>query len=214
MRIARLCEAYAVKIASDLGEPEAAELEAHALAAADATGQLWPRLEARRGAAYHELAVDNPSRVVELAEQCEAMIAGTDSVLSLLHLGPMHAEALVRLGRGDDARAVLARTEAIAAVGDGRFGRVSCQLVRGLLLAREGDLDGAAAAVEEAIAGFEAMGCNLVLARALWVRAALRESRGEDGAGDRERAAELLLAAGAEPVLARLRDQPPSLPGG
>jgi tetratricopeptide (TPR) repeat protein len=208
VRVRRLCDSYEVMLASDFGEAATAELATHALAAADATGQLWPRLEARRGAAYHELAVDNPTRVVELAEQCIAMIAGTDSVLSLLHLGPTHAEALVRLGRGEEARVVLARTEQIAAVGDGRFASVSCRFVRGLLLAREADLGEAAVAMDEAIAGFAAMGCRLVLARALWARGALRSRRGEAGSDDHQRAAELLLAAGAEQHLSRLRANP------
>lgn len=63
---------------------------------ADETGLFWLRLEARRAAAYRELWWGGAAKTVHFAEECRALLAGTDAQQTSLLLGPVHAEARAR----------------------------------------------------------------------------------------------------------------------
>lgn len=205
-RVAHLGAAIGVLVATDRGDERAAVN----LASADSTGLLWLRLEARRAVAYQELWGGDPARVLALAAECRELLAGTDAQQTNLLLGPVHAEALVWLGEMGEANEVLARTRELARQAEAPFAEHACVRVRGLLRAQSGDMDGAAEDFDAAVAGLEELGARLELARALAGRAALRERRGVDGAGDdRRRVAEILVHAGAERLLSRWREWPP-----
>jgi tetratricopeptide (TPR) repeat protein len=209
-RAARLCEATSVLVATDRGDDDAAQRAAACLENADETGLLWLRLEARRATAYRELWWGDPAKTVAIAEECRALLAGTDAQQTNLFLGPIHAEALVWLGRSAEAGEVLARTAELARRAEAPLGELACRRVRGLLRALGGDADGAVDDLDAAVAGLEALGARLELARALAARAALRDGRADgSGRADRERVADLLVEAGAETLLRQWREQPP-----
>ncbi len=209
-RVARLGAAVGVLVATDRGDADAADRAAASVASADETGLLWLRLEARRAAAYRELWRGDAAKVPPLAAECRELLAGTDAQQTNLLLGPLHAEALVWLGRAAEAGEVLAFTEELARWSEAPLGEHACRRVRGLTRALGGDRDGAREDVDSAVAGLHAIGARLELARALAVRAALADGRVDgSGHGDRRRVAELLVEAGAESLLARWREQPP-----
>ncbi|HET9767941.1 MAG TPA: protein kinase, partial [Thermoanaerobaculia bacterium] len=131
-RAARLCESTSVLVATDRGDEDCAQRAATCLENADATGLLWLRLEARRAAAYSELWRGDPARTVAIAEECRALLAGTDAQQTNLFLGPVHAEALVRLGRHAEAGELLARTAELARRAEAPLAELACRRVRGL----------------------------------------------------------------------------------
>ncbi len=203
-RVARLCDVIAAMVATDAGDPRAAELAAATLAAADASGLVGLSLEGRRAVAHHELWAGDPARVPALAGEVETLLAGRDARLTSLHLGPLHAEALVRLGRSEEALAVLAGALDLAAIAEAPFAHHCCLRVRALARAARGELDAAAGDLDAAVAGFEEIAAGTELARALAARATVRQRQGADGSADRERAVAILSAAGAAGALARL----------
>jgi tetratricopeptide (TPR) repeat protein len=173
LRAAKLATAIAVMNATDLGDPGAGELAAATIASADATGLLGLRLEARRGGSYHALWTGDPERAVVLAEEFRTLVLQSDACMYRLHVGATHGEALLRLGRPDEALAILEETLAIAERAEALGPRFSCLRVRALVRAARGDLDGARDDLARAIAGLEELGAKLELARALQARAGL-----------------------------------------
>jgi DNA-binding NarL/FixJ family response regulator len=103
---------------------------------------------------------------------------------------PDVVEALVAVGRIEDAETILAKLEARACRLDHTWARPAALRCRALLLLARGDAEPARVAAEAAVTGFEAAGFLLDLGRARLVAGqALRRL------GERRRAAEQLEAA-------------------
>ncbi|MGH3003889.1 MAG: helix-turn-helix transcriptional regulator, partial [Gaiellaceae bacterium] len=169
--------AAAIEIATVLDDrmARAMSLSARALAAAfagrtadarDAAGAaiaLFEELEWRSGLIWPcwalgqaELAAGNPAGADAVLGPLAAQVAGlgdTDPVLSMFV--PDEVEALTALGRAAAASSLLEPFEERASALDRGWARAAAGRCRGLLLAAEGDFDGAVSALEEALAHHE-----------------------------------------------------------
>jgi DNA-binding NarL/FixJ family response regulator len=170
-------------------EDEARRLGAEAVAHAEAAH--WPELAARSRWALGllEISRGEPGRAWELLADVPERHEGA----LCRRMGPVPdaVEALVALGRLDEATAIVARLEAELQPGD-RWAHPAAERCRALLLLARGDAKRALAAAEASVAGFDAAGFPLERGRSLLLAGeALRRL------GERRRAAEKLEAAKA-----------------
>jgi ATP/maltotriose-dependent transcriptional regulator MalT len=86
---------------------EALELARKECKRAEATGLLYLRTEAQRSLAYVEFKRGEFEEAVRLSELILELTADTDARVSRLWAGPVHIEALIALGRHDEAREML-----------------------------------------------------------------------------------------------------------
>jgi len=143
------------------------------------------------------IAADDPAALLAAAEPAAELVQGADP--GAFPFGPVLAEALVGLGRLEEAAECLDAYEERATRFGRRLARMQALRVRGMLRSAEGDHEGARRALEEALALGAGLGAPLELAR---VRTAF--GRALLAAGDAVRARRelagaerLLLAAGA-----------------
>ena len=139
-----------------------------AVALAEEIGRNWPRLWALGALGFVELSLGHPAeahehlaRAITSAE--EAGIREPSECGFVID----DVEALIALGRVDDAAALLEPLEARSVAFDRPSARGGCARCRGLLLAARGDLPGALAALEEALEQHERVPRPFELARSL-----------------------------------------------
>jgi len=93
---------------ADLGRLDEAGTLAHeSIAVAEKMGLLYLRTEAIRGLAYVHFKLGEFEDVVRLSERIIELTEGTDARNSKLWAGPVHIEALLALGRREEARSRL-----------------------------------------------------------------------------------------------------------
>jgi DNA-binding CsgD family transcriptional regulator len=148
--IARLNLALEALVHAELGEPDAARRAAEQ--ALEPAPDHYPRLVASEALGHLALALDTPAEAVAQLGSCLAFVrteaisepGATRFVVDLI-------EALISLGRNDEAAETLVWYEDNAH----RLGRVSaaanCLRCRGLLASQAGDLAAALASFEEAL---------------------------------------------------------------
>ena len=139
-----------------------------AVALAEEIGRNWPRLWALGALGFVELSLGHPAeahehlaRAITSAE--EAGIREPSECGFVID----DVEALIALGRVDDAAALLEPLEARSVAFDRPSARGGCARCRGLLLAARGDLPGAMAALEEALEQHDRAPRPFELARSL-----------------------------------------------
>ncbi|HYV04559.1 MAG TPA: hypothetical protein VFB82_08240, partial [Blastocatellia bacterium] len=89
---------------ADLGRLDEAQTLAHeSLAVAEKMGLLYLRTEAIRGLAYVHFKLGEFDEVIRLSERIIELTEGTDARNSKLWAGPVHIEALLALGRREEA---------------------------------------------------------------------------------------------------------------
>jgi len=206
-RVEILARAELVIVLVARGELDAARaVGASALERAEALGLLGGRLEARRALAVLAAAEEDWDAVLERIEQCAALYAGTDSRVSRLLAGPVHALALVRIGRLDEADLRVEALLAHAAESDSPHYDGVARRIRAEIRAARGDVAGAEVDLCEAIARLEATGSRVEIGRAFSFRARLSRGRGETDAAreDTARARAIFEGAGAALDSARL----------
>lgn len=204
------CWALAQRALVHAHRGDAAAAREAAAAAAELSARLGaaePMLWATTATAVLELSLGNAAeawaataRVVELAE------AGGVGPVGFL---PDALEALIALGDLDRAEALLAHFERRGRALERPWILAAAARVRGLLLAARGDLDGAASALDEAVAAHEQLGLRVALARTQLAQGQVRRRRREkQRARDAlERALGLFEAIGARLWAARARDE-------
>jgi DNA-binding CsgD family transcriptional regulator len=217
--LARLNVALEALVHAELGQPEAAWRAAEqALVQAP---DHYPRLVAAEALGHLALILDTPAQAAAHLESCLAFArtegisepGATRFVVDLI-------EALVALGRSDEALETLAWYEGNAH----RLGRISasanCLRCRGLLASQAGDLDGALVRFEEALVQHDGVEIPIDRGRTLLaLGAALRRakrrrearSRLEQAAAVFERIGVALWAGQARSELRRISGRAPAV---
>lgn len=186
------------------GDPEAARRWGRtARDRADELGHTWIRMEAERALAMADLQAGEPQAAADrLRAVFDHVVAAGVREPGMFPVAPELVEALVLLGRYDEARAVLAWLEEVSAEQDHPWGGAMATRSRVLLELSEGSLAPAdAAATARAVAAdLEGLGLVHDAARAhLVVGAALRRQRQWGLAREQlARAAELFGRLGAD----------------
>ncbi len=142
------------------------------------------------------IAADDPAALLAAAEPAAELVQDADP--GTFPFGPVLAEALVGLGRLEDAAARLEPYEARAVRLGRRLARMQALKVRGMLCSAQGDHDGARHAFEDALAIGTELGNPLEFARAR-----VAYGRALVAAGDLAKARREL--AGAERALVGVR---------
>jgi DNA-binding CsgD family transcriptional regulator len=166
-----------------LGHVEAARSAAEAVLAEGRRGAVGPIIQAGASVlGFLELSLGRMDRVDE-------------------HLGPMTAfltqvglgepneyrflvdevEALIDLGRRDEARELLEPFEERGRALGRRWAQTAGARCRGLLRAADGDLDAAVDALDDSVAGFEALGMPFELGRSVLAKGRVHRRRRERG---------------------------------
>ena len=147
---------------------EAERWAAETLARAEAAGTNWDRLEALRARGSAALAASEPARAVEslraVWQHCEH--EGVDEP-GVFPVAPDLVEALVELGEREEATAVVARLQILAAAQDHPWGLVAVRRSDALLQLAAGWDDAAAAALDGVAAGYGELGLPFDRARTL-----------------------------------------------
>jgi len=176
--------------------------------AADSSGMIWLRLEARRTTAYFELHCGDAAQAIALAEESAALLVGSDSAQNPLLRAHIHGAALLRLGRHEEALRVLDAGVAGIQVVELPYLEGVTRRVRASARIERGELAAARADVEAALRIADDVASEIERARVLLVRAALDEREGRAGTADREAARELLTRCDARRDLASLAPAP------
>ena len=104
-----MMKSFLVLALADLGRLDDARTLAHeSLAVAEKMGLLYLRTEALRGLAYVHFKLGEFEEVVTLSERIIELTEGTDARNSKLWAGPIHIQALLAMGRPEEASARLA----------------------------------------------------------------------------------------------------------
>jgi DNA-binding CsgD family transcriptional regulator len=155
-------------LAAGRGLPDEAERWAtQTLARAEATGTHWDRLEALRARGGAALLAHDPARAAaSLGAVWEhARREGVDE-LGVFPVAPDLVEALLEVGKTDEATAVVARLEERSRAQDHPWGLATAQRCRALaLLAGAGYDDEAATALAEAATAYGSLGLRFDRAR-------------------------------------------------
>jgi tetratricopeptide (TPR) repeat protein len=106
------------------------------------------------------------------------MLAGTEIRDIYLNFQPYYAEVLVRLGRPEEALAILESSLALAQDATAPHAEGVNRRVMGQLLTSQGDYGGASVAFDQAIKVLGEIGGQLTLARAYYHRAMMFEQQG------------------------------------
>ena len=193
------------------GEEAAARSDAaEAAAIARAVGYQPPRLWIAKALGLLELSLgDAEATLAAVATSTEAVEA--DGIVELLgaYSLPEALEALIALGRLERAGRLLEGFESRARELDRAWALAAAGRCRGLLLAARGDLDGAAEAVERALADHARLGMPFELARTLFVQGQVQRRRREKRAPREtlEQALALFEQLGARLWVARTRSE-------
>jgi DNA-binding CsgD family transcriptional regulator len=150
---------------------------------------------------------EEAERAVELYEQCNALLAGTEHYVVRMELGAPMAEAYCAQGRLDEAARLIGETlAATQATGAGQF-EAAAWRVQGQIWAACGRADDALHAFDNSIARCEALGSRVELTRALYQRGTLHQERGdaEAASSDWTRACTLCEQIGGRSLLWRAR---------
>jgi eukaryotic-like serine/threonine-protein kinase len=188
------------QVLTDLGDDDGARAaNAYAVPNADALGQGLIRCEARLGVVYLAQRRGRWDEVVATCAECYDFMRESENVLYRLRLGRLYGEALLEVGRLDEAGEIIRDTLARARAAKSMHTVALMRRVEGRWLAAQGDRDGAAAAFDEAVATLDATQSNLELPHTLMTRAAFHRANGRpaQAEADRRRAQELFAAIGA-----------------
>jgi ATP/maltotriose-dependent transcriptional regulator MalT len=180
---------------------EFADAERHVSAAsqwAGVMGTCWARACASAARAHLAQARDDAPALYQAAVD---FTTGYGSLEPGSHvLGPVRAQALVALGRLDEAVPALADFERNVVSTGRRSGRASVAIVKGELLAAQGDWKGAEALFGEAVHTYAelAMPLGSGLAHLAWGGAALKAGKRKPAARELLTARDLFEARGAQ----------------
>ncbi len=205
-RVRTITRAHLVLALQDMGRvAEAEALVAETQQEIEAMGLLFHRCMLRWNLAYLASRRGDWPAVLQQVEELDALLAGTDARVVLTAMGVLHAQALLGLGRMDEARAVADQAIERAHEATAPFHEGLAYEVRARLRAASEPAE-ARADIERALALLETCEARVMIARALLTRASLRSDAGEltEAAADRARARALFEACGALQDLAVL----------
>jgi len=188
-------------VEAHLGQADPARLEAlEGLRIAEAAGEILLLIPNLSVLGFLELSLGRPaeadaylSRAVELVE---AMGVREPAYFRIV---PDEVEALVALGRLEEAEALLAPFEEAGANLDRAWAMATGARCRALVLAARGDLPAASAAVDEAVIQHDRLPLPFELGRTLLVRGTVqrRAKRKRDARDTLEQALEIFEGLGA-----------------
>ncbi|HYZ13884.1 MAG TPA: AAA family ATPase [Actinomycetota bacterium] len=188
-------------VEAHLGRADPARLEAlEGLRAAEAAGEILLQIPNLAVLGFLELSLGRPaeadaylSRAVELEQ---AMGVGEPAYFRIV---PDEVEALVALGRIDEAEALLAAFEEAGRNLDRAWAIATGARCRALVLAARGDLTGASATADEAVRVHDRLPLPFELGRTLLVRGAVvrRAKRKLQARGSLTKALEIFEGLGA-----------------
>jgi tetratricopeptide (TPR) repeat protein len=195
-RLAAFMAGWKALIAAEQGRvDEAVPLADAAIARGDALGLKTGQLESRRVRACIAQLQGDHQAVLELIDQMEIILEGTDESIQPVWMGPTRCASLVATGRLDEAGQRLETTLDAARRADMPHWEAMALTVRGQLNAARGDDKASRADLDAAVEIFERTESRLELARTLVLR-------GQED--DLARAREIFEACGAAGDLARL----------
>jgi DNA-binding CsgD family transcriptional regulator len=152
-------------VAAHLGRAEARSDAQVALESAEAIGDGLGQIRARAVLGFLELSSGNPKAAVEFLRPLP-QLTSTVSPSEFRFLANL-IEALIAMGDGEGAEALLVPFERGTCLRDTPWTRACSRRCRGLLLAARGDLAGALAALEDALVEHEGMAMPFERARSL-----------------------------------------------
>jgi tetratricopeptide (TPR) repeat protein len=168
---------------------------------AEAIKQMIMQCAANRPLAYALTLMGDAQGAAERCEKCLALGEGTDNkVYLIITLGP-YVEALLALGRLDEAAKWAKRGLDLMKESGSLLVGGDLMWYEGVRLSMSGDQEGAERQLDEAIAVLEKAELRLKIARALHARADVRRKRGNTAGAhaDLERAYDIFGHCGAVP---------------
>lgn len=115
-RVAVILAAEMAPLLMELGHADQAlQMARQSLEWAEALGLLYMRTEARRSLADVYFRLSELDRALQLCDEVLELLAGMESKVSRLAMGPLHVEALLAANRRDEAREILSRYESLVA---------------------------------------------------------------------------------------------------
>ncbi len=199
-RVAIWILATVSSVEADLGDLEAARTHAEdTVRRGEAIGQLVMRAEAYRAFTHVALERGDEESALEKMLECLREGGATDNRIHALLLGPSTARVLVRLGRLDEAGALIERTLEMAREAKSEHAEGHLWLADAERLVATGAKEAAILKFTDAISSLEELGTRMSLARAHEARGRVHASSGdrESARRDLSRARELYEVCGA-----------------
>ena len=198
IRLAVFLGSWRAQAIAELGRIDEAKDDAeHWLRVADDLGFKTGQLEGRRTMAIIAQLAGDHGQVLEILDETDQLLEGTDEAINPAWLMPIACRSLVAVGDLVKADAMIRRSLDASRRGDMPHWEALTIRARAQLHSARGDSGAAHRDFDEAVAIFERFGSLLELGRTLVLR------RGE---GDLERARTLIERCGASSDLAKLAE--------
>jgi tetratricopeptide (TPR) repeat protein len=207
IRLATMCRVFHSDALTEMGLlAEARESIATLKERVSGLKQSFVLLLAHRTVAYHNLRLGNFAEAVADFERCESIIGSSDHNLSRIRCYIPWSEALLGLGRVEEAEALNRRSSQIALASESPSYQARCRMIDGWIAQERGQWHEALLALNDAVRVFEELEMRLELARALASRGRVLQQNGRttEASADLVRARELLEKCGAGLELERL----------
>ena len=198
-RVELLIQILQSGLATDLGfEEEGRKLADQALIESTRLGLVFHQVEAHRMLAHQDFGARSWSKVIEHREAALQILKDSDASNNHMWFSPMAAEALLELGRREEAERTIAEAIARSQVGPAPHYLALARRARARWLWAD-DRRAAGDLLDQVVAELESLGSRIELMRTLRLRAGWRQERGdiEGGRADLERSLALAQECGA-----------------